>query len=241
MTETRTRVWGVLASFLADVQRGDTVTALEEAQIIARASPAKEKVRLKREADRQALRAFRDMEAYRRLTDAGYTLRIAFQKKREAARANLRVLQKAQAIRLVLAIHGIMVGHAEGWTLMLGMPSPSVLAAVQALPDSAASMEGAVAAEVRRFHRAVGMSTWEIVMAHNRQVGSLSPELPDYLDTPDHVQEQALFEAAGYVPKVRWLPGGKASWSKAPSGDYCCLGASSRGLGHPTGRLRILG
>ena len=95
-------------------------------QIIARANPSKEKARLKREADRQALRVFRDIEAHSRLTSAGYALRIAYQKKREADRSQLRARQKVQAIRLVLGIHSIMVGHDEGWTLMLGMPFPSV-------------------------------------------------------------------------------------------------------------------
>ena len=153
MTKTRERVWGVLAAFLADVERGDTVSALEEAQMIAKANPSKEKARRKREEDRTALQVFRDSEAFFRLSPAGYALRLAFRKSREVERAQMRTRQRAQAIRLVLAIHDIMVRHPEAWSLMLGMPSENVLLAIQALPDAVAGMESAVAAEVRRFHR----------------------------------------------------------------------------------------
>ena len=102
------------------------------------------------------------------------------------------------------------MSHPEGWTLMLGMPSAAVLTAIQGLPDADAQMESAVAAEVRRFHRAVGMSTWEVIMAHNRQVGSVAqPTMEDFLEAPPWVEEQDLFKESGYVPKERWRPGGK--------------------------------
>jgi hypothetical protein len=43
MSVVRDRVWGTLKKFLQDVTVGDTVSALEEAQIAARADPKKEK------------------------------------------------------------------------------------------------------------------------------------------------------------------------------------------------------
>ena len=51
---------------------------------------------------------------------------------------------------------------------MLGMPSEAVLAQIGMLADSSAPMVSAVSAEVRRFQRAVGMSTWDVITAHNR-------------------------------------------------------------------------
>jgi len=43
MSVVRERVWGTLRKFLKYVTVGDTVSALEEAQVAARADPKKEK------------------------------------------------------------------------------------------------------------------------------------------------------------------------------------------------------
>jgi hypothetical protein len=57
---------------------------------------------------------------------------------------------------------------------MVGMPSPGV---TQLINDSTLinlGMRGYVAAELRRLQRAIGMSTWDIMTSHNRQVSGMS-------------------------------------------------------------------
>ena len=204
----RAKVWGMLDAFLLDVQSGNTPAALDEARDIARADPRKEKARLKREVERQELISMRDLEAWQRLSGAGYALRVASAAARKKEREALRVTQRAQAIRLVRGIHGIMMTHPEGWSLMLGMPSAAVLVGIQALPDATANMSGYVSAEVRRFHRAIGMSTWEVITAHNRAVGALrSPSLEDHMAPAEGDGELEEFEGGRSVIRGRWQPG----------------------------------
>ena len=71
-------------------------------------------------------------------------------------------MSKAEAIKLVGLLHDLMWSHPEGHTLMVGMPSRNLLEAILALPGANA--------KIRRFQREVGMSMWEVVMAHNRCV-----------------------------------------------------------------------
>jgi hypothetical protein len=170
MVAVRKRVWGTLNTFLTDVASGAMVSALEEAQTAARGDPRKERVRLKRQEERLALQGLKDMEAYGRLSQAGLQIRADASAKRRAAKVKKAALSKAEAIKLVGLLHDLMWSHPEGHTLMVGMPSRTLLEAILALPGANAKMESYVSAEVRRFQRAVGMSMWEVVMAHNRCV-----------------------------------------------------------------------
>jgi len=146
------------------------VSALEEAQTAARGDPRKERIRLKRLEERLALQGLKDMEAYGRLSQVGLQIRADASAKRRDARVKKAVLSKAEAIRLVGLLHGLMWAHPEGHTLMVGMPSRSLLDAIRALPGIDIKMDSYVSAEVRRFQRAVGMSMWEVVMTLNRCV-----------------------------------------------------------------------
>jgi len=159
-----------LETFLLDVAAGGTVTALEEAQIAARADPRKEKKRLERQEERTKLQGLKDIEAYRRLSKEGYQLRYDATRKRCDARLKKAAEAKVAAVALVGLIHKLMWTHPDGHTLMVGMPSKDLLGQLTALPGCDAKMEGFMSAEVRRFQRAVGMSMWEVVMAHNRCV-----------------------------------------------------------------------
>ena len=77
---------------------------------------------------------------------------------------------------------------------MVGMPSDSVRLELKKHPDWSAQFSGSVAAEIRRLHRAIGMSTWEIVMAHNVAAGDpRDGTIPDFLAEADPAVEQVLF------------------------------------------------
>ena len=76
---------------------------------------------------------------------------------------------------------------------MVGMPAESVRLELKELPDWGARFSGSVAAEIRRLHRAIGMSTWEIVMAHNVAAGDpRDGTIPDFLAEADPAGEQDL-------------------------------------------------
>jgi len=107
------------------------------------------------------------------------------------------VAQKALAIKIVLELYNIMLSHPDGWTLMLGMPSGPLLNDIMALRESHVMMESAVSAEVRRFQRAVGMTSWDIITAHNRS------SLP-----ADTTREGAI---------RNWATGGLGTGDAAPS------------------------
>jgi len=99
-----------------------------------------------------------------------------------------------------------MMSNEDGWTLMVGMPSAGVMAVLRALPDFVARFSGSVAAEIRRLHRAIGMSTWEIVMAHNVAAGDpRASTQPEFLAGPDPADEAALFQNLVDGPP-RWAP-----------------------------------
>ena len=105
---------------------------------------------------------------------------------RAKKRAEKLADQRAQGIRLANDIFKIMMSNEDGWTLMVGMPSAGVMAVLRALPDFTARFSGSVAVETRRLHRAIGMSTWEIVMAHNVAAGDpRASTLPEFLAGPD--------------------------------------------------------
>ena len=206
MSVVRERVWGTLRNFLNDVTVGDTVSALEEAQIAARADPKKEKKRLQREADRLALREHNDLRAWRQLTNRGYQMRLAASAARSSKRALMLTAQRAQGIRLVNSIFEVMTTHPEGWSLMVGMPSREVMGVLRALPDFSAKFSGSVSSEIKRLHRAIGMSTWEIVMAHNVAAGGhRESTIPDFLAGADPAIEATLFQESLEGPP-RWAP-----------------------------------
>ena len=206
MSVVRERVWGTLGKFLKDVTVGDTVSALEEAQIAARADPKKEKKRLQREADRLALREHNDLRAWRQLTDRGYQMRLAASAARASKRAAMLTAQRAQGIRLVNSIFEVMTTHPEGWSMMVGMPSSKVMEVLRALPDFSAKFSGSVSAEIKRLHRAIGMSTWEIVMAHNVAAGAhRESTIPEFLAGADPAVEASLFQESLEGPP-RWAP-----------------------------------
>ena len=87
MKAIRAKVWGTLHEFLAGVERGVVPSALEEAQLAARADPRKEKARMKRVEERAQLLKLKDLDAHCRLSREGYRLRQEFAQKRAAARA----------------------------------------------------------------------------------------------------------------------------------------------------------
>jgi len=164
----------MLTSFLEDVRRGDTPLALDEARAVARADPKKEKVRLQREVDRAALVKFRDDKARSRLSAYGFMLRGSFAAARAAKRVDTTAKLKVAAINAAQVVHHLMMFHQEGWTLMVGMPSPGVTQIINESILNTLGMRGFVAAELRRLQRAIGMSTWDIMTCHNRQVSGLS-------------------------------------------------------------------
>ena len=86
MVGIRERVWGTLSAFLEDVKNGLTPLALDEARAIARADPKREKVRLKRVADREALSEFREGQARARLSTYQYMLRCSHAETRKVKR-----------------------------------------------------------------------------------------------------------------------------------------------------------
>jgi len=170
MATARVKGWSDLDTFLELVEKGDVPSALEDAQAAALADPKKAKAREKRVAERNRVVELHDMDAYVRLSKEGYRLRKAFQVKRAEARKTKAAAQKVLAIQLVRRLYKLMMNHPDGWTLMLGMPSVALLADIRELDGSEASMMSSVSAEVRRFQRAVGMTTWEIITAHNRGI-----------------------------------------------------------------------
>jgi len=165
---TRGRAWGDLGLFLELVERGEVPSALEEAQVAARADPRKEKARAKRIEERNRVFEMRDMDAFLRLSKAGYMLRKTHQAKKVEERKHKTAAQKADAIRVVRQLFALMMSHQDGWTLMIGMPSSKLLKDIVEMKGSDAPMMSSMSAEVRRFQRAVGMTTWEIITGHNR-------------------------------------------------------------------------
>ena len=160
MVAVRKRVWGCLATFLSDVASGSMVTALEEAQVAARADPRKEKKRLERQEERLRLQGLKDMEAYGRLSKEGYRLRVDGARKRADARVAKAQERKASAVTLVGHIHELMWRHKDGHTLMVGMPSRDLMKDLAALPGCEQKMESYVSAEVRRFQWACRCGKW---------------------------------------------------------------------------------
>jgi len=167
---TRGRAWGDLGLFLELVERGEVPSALEEAQVAARADPRKEKARAKRIEERNRMFEMRDMDAFLRLSKAGYMLRKTHQAKKVEERKHKTAAQKANAIRVVRQLFALMMSHQDGWTLMIGMPSSKLLKDIVEMKGSDAPMMSSMSAEVRRFQRAVGMTAWEIITGHNRGV-----------------------------------------------------------------------
>jgi hypothetical protein len=235
MIRVRERVWGMLTSFLEDVRRGVTPLALDEARAVARADPKKEKVRLQREADRAALVKFRDDKARSRLSAYGFMLRGSFAAARAAKRVNTTAKLKVAAINAAQVVHHLMMFHQEGWTLMVGMPSSGVTQIINESILNTLGMRGYVAAELRRLQRAIGMSTWDIMTCHNRQVGGLSEvsTLDDFLQNDAEIEGQ-IFREGGTNARAAWssrrrpLHGHKlrqasiASWS-LPAADAVIL------------------
>jgi len=97
-------------------QKWDTPIALDEARAIARADPKREKARLKREADRDTLVAFREKQARDRLTPYQYTLRVAYATARKAKRLADEAKLKAAAVEVALFVHDRLENHVDGWT-----------------------------------------------------------------------------------------------------------------------------
>jgi len=191
MSRVRERVWSTLGAFLEDVRKGATPLALDEARAIARADPKKEAVRLKRAADRDALVLFREGQARSRLSPYQYMLRCSFAAARALKRVETEAKLKVAAVNAAMVIHHLMWSHPEGWTLMVGMPSASVTQVIDTSILSNLSMRGYVAAELRRLQRAIGMSTWDIMTCHNRQVGGLNTVITMH----DFLEDEAEAEA----------------------------------------------
>ena len=208
MVRVRERVWGTLTAFLEDVRKGDTPLALDEARAVAGADPKKEKIRLQRMEDGEALTKFRDDKARLRLSAYGFMLRGSFAEARALKRAETNLKLKVAAINAAQVIHHLMMSHSEGWTLMVGMPSPVVTQIINESILNTLGMRGYVAAELRRLQRAIGMSTWDIMTCHNRQVSGIDvvTTLDDLL-LNDAENESQLFSEGG---PTRGLPGRRA-------------------------------
>jgi len=208
MERVRERVWGTLASFLEDVRVGNTPLALDEARAISRADPKKEKARLKREADREALVNFREEQARSRLTAYQYVMRCSYAAARVAKRLVNENKLKVAAVNAAMVVHHLMCNHPEGWSLMVGMPSCNVTQAINDSILNDLSMRGYVAAELRRLQRAIGMSTWDIMTCHNRQVSGLKDNLPpDQFVQEDAEMEAQLFFEGGTNSRAKWASG----------------------------------
>jgi len=104
-----------------------------------------------------------------------------------------------------------------------------VMEVLRALPDFSAKFSGSVSSEIKRLHRAIVMSTCEIVMAHNVAAGGhRESTIPEFLAGADPAIEASLFQESLEGPPPVGTPT-DVDWPAISAGQDQLMGVVTGG------------